>query len=175
MLDTDRMTLVKAQKEQLPQIFGALDFDSLPQRFSTDIHDSTTFDSNVSRRAEILARTDLLALMRAYTMHGDPTADAYAALMLGSHRLPKLIMMLKTACAKGLDAVVDPPEELVELIHEMERVPDWVDMELVEEGARYDRNVAANLMPFVERGAFIGTFINKYSALPMALTGNAVE
>ena len=43
----------------------------------------------------------------------------------------------------------------------MERIPDWLDMDLVEEGARVDRNAAANLGPFIIRGAFIATFMNK--------------
>ena len=53
----------------------------------------------------------------------------------------------------------------------MEATPDWVDMELVREGARLELNATANVSPFVIRGAFIATFLNKYSALPMALTG----
>jgi hypothetical protein len=171
MQQSDLMASVGAQKNRLPEIFGAIDFDAQPPRFTTDMSDSTFFDNDVSRRAEILARPDLVELMRVYTMQGDPTADAYAALMTRGHRLPKLIKMLKTACDKGIDAVPDAPQELIDLIHEMEQVPDWVDMDLVEEGARGDRNNAANLMPYVERGAFIGTFLNKYSALPMALTG----
>ncbi len=60
---------------------------------------------------------------------------------------------------------------LVVLIREMEQKPDWLDMQLVEEGAAYERNATANLSPFLIRGAFIATFLNKYSALPMALTG----
>src|SRR3546814_18641906 len=53
----------------------------------------------------------------------------------------------------------------------MEQRPDWLDMVLVEEAAAYERNATANLSPFLIRGAFIATFLNKYSALPMALTG----
>ena len=34
-----------------------------------------------------------------------------------------------------------------------------------------ERNAYAHRAPFVVRGGFIGTFMNKYSALPMALTG----
>jgi len=41
----------------------------------------------------------------------------------------------------------------------------------VEQGAKAERNSAANISPFAIRGAFIATFLNKYSALPMALTG----
>jgi hypothetical protein len=44
-------------------------------------------------------------------------------------------------------------------------------MKLVEEGARQSREDTANYSPFIIRGAFIATFMNKYSALPMALTG----
>jgi hypothetical protein len=53
----------------------------------------------------------------------------------------------------------------------MEQTPDWVDMDLVREGARLDLNATANVSPYAIRGAFIATFLNKYSALPMALTG----
>src|SRR5262249_46758034 len=49
--------------------------------------------------------------------------------------------------------------------------PDWIDMDLVEEGARHARIPAAFVAPFVTRGAFIATFMNTYAALPMALTG----
>jgi hypothetical protein len=67
--------------------------------------------------------------------------------------------------------VADAPPELVAFIADMEATPDWVDMDLVREGARLDRNAAANLSPFAIRGAFVATFMNKYAALPMALTG----
>ena len=50
-------------------------------------------------------------------------------------------------------------------------MPDWVDMDMVREGARLDLNATANVSPYAIRGAFIATFLNKYSALPMALTG----
>ncbi len=79
--------------------------------------------------------------------------------------------MLTEACDHGVEAVTDAPPELVSFIRAMEATPDWVDMKLVEEGARQSREDSANYSPFVIRGAFIATFMNKYSALPMALTG----
>ncbi|MGK0404594.1 oxygenase MpaB family protein, partial [Alcanivorax borkumensis] len=82
-----------------------------------------------------------------------------------------LIGMLKKACDEGLDAVPDAPQELVDFITAMETTPDWVDMDLVREGARLSRNQMANLAPYVIRGAFVATFMNKYSGLPMAITG----
>ncbi|MDI1326430.1 MAG: hypothetical protein PSV23_06485 [Brevundimonas sp.] len=41
----------------------------------------------------------------------------------------------------------------------MEQTPDWVDMALVNEGARLERNQYAHLVPFVIRGAFLATFM----------------
>ena len=46
-------------------------------------------------------------------------------------------------------------------IRAMEAKPDWIDMKLVEEGARAERNGTANLSPFLIRGAFLATFLNK--------------
>jgi hypothetical protein len=53
----------------------------------------------------------------------------------------------------------------------MEQFPAWLDPKLIEQGARMERSAYAHRAPFVVRGGFIGTFMNKYSALPMALTG----
>jgi hypothetical protein len=63
----------------------------------------------------------------------------------------------------------------VNFIRAMEATPDWVDIKLVEEGARQSREDSANYSPFVIRGAFIATFMNKYSGLPMAMTGALTE
>ena len=52
-----------------------------------------------------------------------------------------------------------------------EKTPDWLDKKLSAEGARAARVQMATLTPFMIRGAFIATFLNKYSGLPMAMTG----
>lgn len=164
-------TRVRSQKERLPELFAAMNFDAPPERFATEADAETElrFGATMSRE-ELLANEDLVARFREYTMLGDMTGDTYAALM-GRYGFRALVDMLVTACDKGLEAVSEAPQELVALIQEMERVPEWLDMTLVEEGARQERNSAANLSPFAIRGAFIATFLNKYSALPMALTG----
>ncbi len=162
---------VRSQKLALPAIFDGLDFDATPERFAgatSDVSELST--AKGVDRAALLADTDMVARFREYTMLGDMTGDAYAAL-IPKHGFRTLVDMLELACDKGLDAVPDAPKELVALIEEMERIPDWLDMKLVEAGARADRNAAANISPFAIRGAFIATFLNKYSALPMALTG----
>ena len=79
--------------------------------------------------------------------------------------------MLEVACERGVDSVDNAPRELVALISAMENTPTWVDMELVEQGARTERISMATATPLAIRGAFLATFLNKYAALPMTMTG----
>src|SRR5699024_4335974 len=121
-------------------------------------------------RAELLADEALVELFTTTTMLGDVVADRYAAL-LADHSLKELVGMLVRACESDVEAVPEAPPELADFIAAMEVVPDWLDMELVERGARAARLQAALLAPFITRGAFVATFMNTYAALPMALTG----
>lgn len=163
---------VLEQKTRIPSLYGNVDFSIVPERFSSALGDRTMLPPKFARkyRAGLLGDEDRVARALAYTMLGDTVADAYAALtpQFGFRRL---IDMLTQACEKGVESVPDAPRELVDFIASMERKPDWVDMKLVAEGARYSRNQMATLVPFAIRGAFIATFMNKYSGLPMALTG----
>lgn len=162
---------VRSQAVLLPTLYGQIDFDTPPERFADGPDDRTELsDVRGKRRTDYLADTELVARIREYSMLGDITGDAYAALM-PQYGFRRLVDMLIEACDKGVEAVEGAPAELVALITEMERIPDWLDMRLVEQGAKADRNSAANISPFAIRGAFIATFLNKYSALPMALTG----
>lgn len=163
---------VRAQKTLIPSLYGNVDFDIVPERFTTDPNVRSMLPGRFERkyRGKILANDEKIERALAYTMLGDNVADAYAALM-PKYGFKPLIDMLETACEKGLDAVPNAPPELVAFIQSMEKVPDWLDRELVEEGARHGRVAMATLTPFAIRGAFIATFLNKYSGLPMALTG----
>jgi hypothetical protein len=128
----------------------------MPERWTEDASQAILKD----RAPMGVAMTDYeLELVRAYTMLGDVVADAYAALM---PKVPfrRLIDMLQEACARGVENVAGAPPELVAFIRDMERIPDWVDMDMVREGARLDLNVTANISPFAIRGAFIATFLN---------------
>ena len=158
---------VASQKTLLPALYGGFDFDATPERFTDDAAQAVVRER---RPMGVELAAEDIELVRAYTMLGDVVADAYAAL-IPTHGFRQLIGMLTKACDEGLDSVADAPPELVAFIKDMERIPDWLDMKLVEEGARVDRNAAANLGPFIIRGAFIATFMNKYAALPMAITG----
>lgn len=163
---------VYSQKTLIPSLYGNIDFTRTPERFAGGPDDPCLLPKRFAKkyRADIIADKDKVERARAYTMLGDIVADAYAAL-LPQYGVRALISMLTVACEKGLDAVEDAPPELVAFIQEMERTPEWLDMELVNEGARVTRIAMANLAPFAIRGAFVATFMNKYSGLPMALTG----
>ena len=163
---------VRAQKTRIPSLYGDIDFDVTPERFTDSMDIRSTLPSHFANkyREKILADNEKVERARAYTLLGDTVADAYAALM-PEYSFRDLIGMLKKACDEGLDAVPDAPQELVDFITAMETTPDWVDMDLVREGARLSRNQMANLAPYVIRGAFVATFMNKYSGLPMAITG----
>ena len=162
---------VRSQAALLPALYGQIDFDTPPERFADGPEDRTELsDVKGKKRTDYLADSELVARIREYSMLGDITGDAYAAL-IPQYGFRRLVDMLVEACDKGVDAVEGAPPELVALISEMERIPDWLDMRLVERGAKEERNSAANISPFAIRGAFIATFLNKYSALPMALTG----
>lgn len=167
---------VAAQKADNPAMYGAVNFDVVPERLLVPERLSAG-DIAISElrtypdvAAKLLEDSALMERMAAYTMMGDGVADRYAALIpeLGFRRL---VDMLVEACEKGIAAVDGAPEELVAFIAAMEARPAWVDMKLVEEGARLQRVAFANFAPWAIRGAFIATFMNKYAALPMALTG----
>jgi ER-bound oxygenase mpaB/B'/Rubber oxygenase, catalytic domain len=165
---TEKMTV---QATQISSMYGHTDFSIAPERFTTAPGDQTDLAPQYAgRRAELLANAEMVARIKAYTMIGDIVADAYASLA-PTHGFRQLIAMLTEACDRGVENVPAAPPELIRFIQAMERFPAWLDRNLIEEGARVERNAYAHRAPFVIRGALIGTFMNKYAALPMALTG----
>lgn len=168
---TERMEMVRDQRTLIPQMYGRVDFSVDPERFAVGLGDETELGAGLAhRRSELLANADQVARVRAYTMMGDAVADAYAALT-PQHGAKALITWLTQACDHGLDGLPGAPPELARFIREMETLPSWLDPKLIEEGARIERNAYANRSPFATRGAIVGTFMNKYAALPMVQTG----
>ena len=162
---------VTRQQQLIPAIYGSVDFSTVPERLD---HDAASTDARFERdRAaveRVFAQPELLERVRNATMTGDRIADAYAALIpeFGFHRL---VEMLDEACEHGVERVDDAPAELVTLVESMEATPDCVDMDLVRAGAAAERIGMAAAVPFAIRGAFLATFLNKYAALPMTMTG----
>jgi len=168
---TELQQTIAAQGALVPSMYGRVDFSVLPERFTQDVADASSLPRELSaRRPALLADAERVGLLRAYTMLGDSVADAYAAL-LPTYGAKRLIDMLQAACKQGPQAVPGAPAELYAFIAALERMPSWLDRELIEAGARSQRNEYAHVAPFAVRGAFFATFMNKYSALPMARTG----
>lgn len=161
---------VHSQRELQPALYGDFDFTATPVRFTTDPGVESALPTWIAAREPLLQDDQVVELMRTATLLGDVVADPYAALAEGLG-MKRIIGMLQQACREGVDRVPDAPPELVAFIRAMEATPDWLDMDLVEQGAAASRVPAAFLAPFVLRGAFLGTFTNTYSALPMTLTG----
>lgn len=162
---------IAAQSASIPSMYGRIDFSMTPERFTAEPDAETELSPQFAElRPKLIANKERVARIKAYTMLGDRVADAYAALMpkYGFHRL---IAMLDDAIDHGLAGIPSAPPELVRFIEEMERLPAWLNRALINEGARVERNAYAHRAPYVIRGGFIATFMNKYAALPMALTG----
>jgi hypothetical protein len=159
------------QREDNPVLYGDVDFSIVPERLDSEATvDDKRFGKTRDAVARVFDQPDLLERVRNYTMTGDRVADAYAAL-IPSLGFRTLVEMLDVACEKGVESVDDAPPELVAFIEAMEATPDWVDMKLVAAGARDERIPMAAATPFAIRGAFLATFLNKYAALPMTMTG----
>lgn len=163
---------VRRQRDELPGMYGDIDFDHVPYRLALGPDDETDLPEHVKvSRAELLADKELIDVMATATMLGDIVCDAYVARM-PDFGMQQLIEMVRTACRDGVDGVDGAPDELVAFIAAMEEIPDWIDMDVIERGARAERVPAALAAPFGIRGAFLATFINEYAALPMAITGS---
>jgi hypothetical protein len=163
--------LVRRQREEIPGLYGKVDFSTVPERLDSEATlDDERFEKLRSLVAPVFDQPELLERVRNSTMTGDRVADAYAAL-IPQYGFPALIQMLDAACERGVENVEDAPPELVAFIRAMENTPEWVDMDLVEAGARDERIPMASGTPFAIRGAFLATFLNKYAALPMTMTG----
>ena len=130
---------VLQQRGEIPAIYGGVDFSTVPERFDSDATiDEDRFVPMRAAVSRVFERPALMDTIREATMKGDRTGDAYAALIpqLGFRTL---VGMLETACAHGVESVADAPPELVSLISSMEATPEWIDMKLVEQGARAER------------------------------------
>ena len=166
----DLAARVLGQQQLQPRLYGDVDFTAQPYRLATGPDDESSLPTWVASRSKVMGDERVVELMRTATMLGDVVADPYASLM-AERSFKGLIDMLKQACREGIESVPDAPPELEAFIASMEDAPDWLDMDLVREGARVERIPMAFLSPFVTRGAFVATFLNTYAALPMALTG----
>jgi hypothetical protein len=158
------------QADDLPEMYGNLDFTATPERFTTDPAAKSALPPRRGNRAAYLDDARLVELMRTALYLGDVPADRVAALSRDLS-VTELIGLIRRACREGIENVPEAPPELAGLLAVMEEKPDWIDHDLIERGAARSRLITGLIAPFVTRGAFIATFTNSYAALPMTLTG----
>lgn len=102
---------------------------------------------------------------------GDPIAERFVAETyhgeLGARAARD---MVERTLRDGLESVPDTPDSLRALIEDFERVPDWVDPALVEEGAAVWRRWSYALGAVGNAGT-MDTYTESWLALPLSLSG----
>lgn len=127
--------------------------------------------------AKRLARIDLLpsdAIARAFITgltEGDPVAERFVAETyhgdLGARKARDLV---ERAQREGIDNVPEAPASMRALFEEFEQLPEWVDPELVEEGAAVWRRWAYALGALGNAGTN-DTYTEGWLAVPLSLSG----
>lgn len=102
---------------------------------------------------------------------GDPIAERFVAETyhgeLGARKARELV---ERAQRDGIENVPEAPESLRALIEDFDRIPDWMDPGLVEEGAAVWRRWAYALGAVGNAGT-MDTYTESWLALPLSLSG----
>lgn len=102
---------------------------------------------------------------------GDPIAEAFVdETFLGPLGPERSREMLNRALTGSFDDVPDAPESMRELFAEFESVPDWVDQELVEQGAAVWRRWGYTLGSIGNAGT-LDAYTEASLAVPLSLSG----
>lgn len=102
---------------------------------------------------------------------GDPVAERFVEQVMhgeiGSHRGRE---MLDAALSGGIESVPEAPESMKALFAEFETIPDWVDPELVEQGAAIWRRWGTMLFSFAGAET-LEMYTEAAVATPLSLAG----
>lgn len=102
---------------------------------------------------------------------GDPVAERFVAETYhGELGPPRARELVERALKVGIDNVPEAPDSLRALLEDFERVPDWLDPELVEQGAAVWRRWAYALGAVGNAGT-MDTYTEAWLALPLSLSG----
>lgn len=102
---------------------------------------------------------------------GDPIAERFVAETYhGELGAPRARELVERAQRDGIDSVPEAPDSLRALVEDFERIPDWVDRDLVEEGAAVWRRWAYALGAVGNAGT-MDTYTESWLALPLSLSG----
>ncbi|TNE46780.1 MAG: DUF2236 domain-containing protein [Deltaproteobacteria bacterium] len=100
----------------------------------------------------------------------DPVAEAFVEDVYLKHGQKKGRAMLDLALRAGVDAVPNAPSSMKTLFAEVEQIPDWVDWEQVELGARVFRRFGTHMYSFAGAITLEG-YLENSVAKPLAFTG----
>ncbi|MGJ8686741.1 MAG: hypothetical protein ACSHWQ_04630 [Spongiibacteraceae bacterium] len=168
-LSTDQ--IIKEHLSISPSVYENIDLTIAPARYRNIPGKNSTLWSTYSESdKETIGDADTQELFRQWAMAGDPIADAFTSKF---HEIKHHVamQMLDTALEKGIDAVDNPPAELVALMAEVDHVPDWVDWETIDNTSELIGPIVYALGQTAWRAGFVLTFGNSYQGLPMVLTG----
>lgn len=108
--------------------------------------------------------------MVAALMQGDPAMDKCVAWMF-EHGAREGRDLFYRALANGIDSIPDAPAPLRDFFNEIERVPDWVDWELLDEGVRFHHRIGL-AGPYILRDlALMGGYLLSGFNQALVLTG----
>lgn len=120
---------------------------------------------------DLFPSDEVAAAFKTGLTEGDPIAERFVAETYhGDLGPPKARELVEQAMRDGLDSVVDPPESLRALIEDFERIPDWLDPDLLEQGAAVWRRWAYSLGAVGNAGT-MDTYTESWLALPLSLSG----
>jgi hypothetical protein len=127
-------------------------------------------------RSSLIAQfgTDRADLIGWALTIGDPLADAVVADMHEGH--PGAGKDVQLGIHNGLDSLTDPPDSVVALLSDAERLPDYADGDLLEHGSApfYTMPPAVHLVS-LSAGALIRVYESPSIAAVLATTGRLLD
>ena len=120
---------------------------------------------------DLLPTDEQAAAVCADLFSGDPVAERFVDEVYHGETGPgRTRRMLDKALADGIDSLEAVPEPMRELFAEFETVPDWVDPELIEEGAAIWRRWGTMLFSFAGAET-LEIYTESAVATPLSLAG----
>ena len=120
---------------------------------------------------DLFPSEEVAAAFKDGLTEGDPIAERFVAETYhGELGAPKARELVERAQRDGIDSVPEAPDSLQALMEDFDRIPDWVDTDLVEQGAAVWRRWAYALGAVGNAGT-MDTYTESWLALPLSLSG----
>jgi hypothetical protein len=120
---------------------------------------------------DLFPSDQVAAAFSAGLNEGDPVAERFVAETYhGELGAAKARDMVEKAQRLGIDAVLEAPESMRVLFDEFEQIPDWLDPELLEQGAAVWRRWSYALGALGTAGT-LDSYTEGWLAVPLSLSG----